>query len=73
MNMRDMPIYRVLHKPHHRTGDKWCVYPLYDFAHGQEDSIEGALAQGRKGTVRSGAHDPCVGFLRGEVRAVYCK
>jgi len=41
MNMRDMPIYRILHKTHHRTGDKWCIYPLYDFAHGQEDSIEG--------------------------------
>lgn len=41
MNMRDMPIYRILHKHHHRTGDKWCIYPLYDFAHGQEDSIEG--------------------------------
>mmetsp|Transcript_111614 Transcript_111614/g.240626 ORF Transcript_111614/g.240626 Transcript_111614/m.240626 type:complete len:732 (+) Transcript_111614:80-2275(+) len=41
MNMRDMPIYRILHKEHHRTGKKWCIYPLYDFAHGQEDSIEG--------------------------------
>eukprot|EP00405_Crypthecodinium_cohnii_P013917 CAMPEP_0206448342 /NCGR_PEP_ID=MMETSP0324_2-20121206/17408_1 /ASSEMBLY_ACC=CAM_ASM_000836 /TAXON_ID=2866 /ORGANISM="Crypthecodinium cohnii, Strain Seligo" /LENGTH=747 /DNA_ID=CAMNT_0053917453 /DNA_START=38 /DNA_END=2281 /DNA_ORIENTATION=- len=41
MNMRDMPIYRIMHKSHHRTGDKWCIYPLYDFAHGQEDSIEG--------------------------------
>jgi len=41
MNMRDMPIYRIQHKKHHRTGDKWCIYPLYDFAHGEEDSIEG--------------------------------
>mmetsp|Transcript_27704 Transcript_27704/g.78405 ORF Transcript_27704/g.78405 Transcript_27704/m.78405 type:complete len:721 (+) Transcript_27704:134-2296(+) len=41
MAMRDMPIYRILHQSHHRTGDKWCVYPLYDFAHGQEDAIEG--------------------------------
>jgi len=41
MNMRDMPIYRILHKEHHRTGNKWKVYPLYDFAHGQEDAIEG--------------------------------
>lgn len=41
MNMRDMPIYRILHKSHHQTGDKWCIYPLYDFAHGQEDAIEG--------------------------------
>merc|ERR1712056_31795 len=41
MNMRDMPIYRILHKSHHKTGNKWNIYPLYDFAHGQEDSIEG--------------------------------
>lgn len=41
MNMRDMPIYRILHKHHHNTGNKWCVYPLYDFAHGEEDAIEG--------------------------------
>jgi len=41
MSMRDMPIYRIVHKSHHRTGDKWCIYPLYDFAHGQEDAIEG--------------------------------
>lgn len=41
MNMRDPVIYRVLHKTHHRTGDKWCVYPMYDFAHPIEDAIEG--------------------------------
>jgi len=41
MSMRDMPLYRIMHKKHHRTGDKWCIYPLYDFAHGQEDAIEG--------------------------------
>lgn len=41
MNMRDPPMYRILHKEHHRTGNKWCIYPLYDFAHGQEDAIEG--------------------------------
>lgn len=40
-NMRDMALYRIMHKKHHRTGDKWCIYPLYDFAHGQEDAIEG--------------------------------
>ena len=40
MNMRDPPLYRVMHKPHHNTGDKWCIYPLYDYAHGQEDAIE---------------------------------
>lgn len=41
MNMRDPVIYRVAHADHHRTGDKWCIYPMYDFAHGLEDSIEG--------------------------------
>lgn len=41
MNMRDPVIYRVAHMPHHRTGDKWCIYPMYDFAHPIEDAIEG--------------------------------
>jgi len=41
LNMRDPVLYRILHEPHHRTGDEWCIYPMYDFAHGQCDSIEG--------------------------------
>jgi len=41
LNMRDPIIYRILKATHHRTGDKWCIYPTYDFAHGQSDSIEG--------------------------------
>jgi len=41
LNMRDPVIYRILHASHHRTGDKWCIYPMYDFAHGLCDSIEG--------------------------------
>lgn len=41
MHLRDPILYRILFKPHHRTGDKWCIYPMYDFAHGQCDSIEG--------------------------------
>jgi glutaminyl-tRNA synthetase len=41
LNMRDPVMYRILHATHHRTGDQWCVYPTYDFAHGQSDSIEG--------------------------------
>ncbi|MDP3284517.1 MAG: glutamine--tRNA ligase, partial [Desulfobacterales bacterium] len=41
LNMRDPVIYRILHADHHRTGGKWCVYPMYDFAHGLSDSIEG--------------------------------
>jgi len=41
LNMRDPVMYRILHAPHHRQGDKWCIYPMYDWAHGLEDSIEG--------------------------------
>ena len=41
MNMRDPVIYRVAHMEHHRTGDQWCIYPMYDFAHPIEDAIEG--------------------------------
>jgi glutaminyl-tRNA synthetase len=41
INMRDPVMYRVLRATHHRTGDRWCIYPTYDFAHGQSDSLEG--------------------------------
>ena len=41
LNMRDPIMYRILHRSHHRTKDKWCIYPTYDWAHGQSDSIEG--------------------------------
>ncbi len=41
INMRDPVLYRILHAAHHRTGDTWCIYPTYDWAHGQSDSIEG--------------------------------
>jgi glutaminyl-tRNA synthetase len=41
LNMRDPVMYRIMHVPHHRTGTKWCIYPTYDWAHGQSDSIEG--------------------------------
>ena len=40
LNLRDPIMYRILHAEHHRTGNKWCIYPMYDFAHGQSDSIE---------------------------------
>lgn len=40
MHLRDPLLYRIKHASHHRTGDKWCIYPMYDFAHGQSDSIE---------------------------------
>ncbi len=41
LNLRDPVMVRILHAEHHRTGDKWCIYPMYDWAHGQSDSIEG--------------------------------
>ncbi|MBE3555301.1 MAG: glutamine--tRNA ligase/YqeY domain fusion protein [Thermicanus sp.] len=41
LNMRDPVLYRILHAPHHRTGDRWCIYPMYDFAHPLGDAIEG--------------------------------
>ncbi len=41
LNMRDPVMYRILHAPHPRTGNRWCIYPMYDFAHGQSDFIEG--------------------------------
>jgi glutaminyl-tRNA synthetase len=41
MNLRDPVLYRIRHAHHHRTGDRWCIYPSYDFAHGQSDAIEG--------------------------------
>ena len=41
LNLRDPVMYRILHAEHHRTGNKWCIYPMYDYAHGQSDAIEG--------------------------------
>jgi glutaminyl-tRNA synthetase len=41
LNLRDPVMYRIIHASHHRTGDEWCIYPMYDYAHGQSDSIEG--------------------------------
>jgi glutaminyl-tRNA synthetase len=41
LNLRDPVMYRIMHAHHHRTGDKWCIYPMYDWAHGQSDSLEG--------------------------------
>ncbi len=41
INMRDPAMYRIVHKPHHRTGEKWKIYPMYDWSHGQNDSMEG--------------------------------
>jgi len=48
MNMRDPVMYRILHATHHRTGDEWCIYPMYDYAHGQSDSLERVHARIRR-------------------------
>ena len=40
LNMRDPVLYRIVHAEHHRTGDKWCIYPMYDYTHGQSDALE---------------------------------
>ena len=40
VNLRDPVMYRIMHASHHRTGDKWCIYPMYDFTHGESDSME---------------------------------
>ena len=40
LNMRDPVLYRIVHASHHRTGDKWCIYPMYDFAHPVSDAID---------------------------------
>ena len=45
MHLRDPLMYRIMYATHHRTGDDWCIYPMYDFAHGQSDSIEGYYTQ----------------------------
>src|ERR1035437_9530839 len=41
VNMRDPVMYRIKHEDHHRSGNKWCIYPMYDYTHGESDSIEG--------------------------------
>ena len=41
INLRDPVMYRIRHMAHWRTGDKWCIYPMYDYAHGQSDALEG--------------------------------
>ena len=41
LNMRDPVMYRIMHKEHYRAGNKWCIYPMYDWTHGQSDSLEG--------------------------------
>jgi len=43
MHLRDPAVYRIKHADHHRTGDKWCIYPMYDFAHGESDYLEKIL------------------------------
>ena len=65
MNMRDPVIYRVAHMTHHNTGDKWCIYPMYDFAHPIEDAIEGITHS--ICTLEFEDHRPLYGWVVGEL------
>lgn len=67
MNMRDPVIYRILHSPHPRTGDAWCIYPMYDFAHGQSDWIEGVTHS--LCTLEFEAHRPLYDWCLREIQA----
>jgi len=69
LNMRDPVIYRILHQDHHRTGDKWCIYPMYDFAHGLSDSIEGVTHS--VCTLEFEDHRPLYDWLLDEVGAFH--
>ncbi len=66
LNMRDPVIYRILHSDHHRTGEKWCIYPMYDFAHGLSDSIEGVTHS--ICTLEFEDHRPLYDWLLNELR-----
>ena len=55
LNLRDPVMYRILHATHHRTGDAWCIYPMYDFAHGQSDSIEASRTRSARWSSRTTA------------------
>ena len=66
MNMRDPVIYRVAHMTHHRTGDTWCIYPMYDFAHPIEDAIEGITHS--ICTLEFEDHRPCMASRRRRTR-----
>lgn len=67
MNMRDPALYRIRNTSHHRTGDKWCIYPMYDFAHGFSDSIEGITHS--VCTLEFENHRPLYDWLLDEVEA----
>ncbi|MDP4193108.1 MAG: glutamine--tRNA ligase/YqeY domain fusion protein, partial [Bacteroidota bacterium] len=66
LNMRDPVIYRILRAKHHRTGDEWCIYPMYDFAHGLSDSIEGITHS--ICTLEFEAHRPLYDWFLDELR-----
>src|SRR3546814_9122732 len=65
INLRDPTLYRILHARHPRTGDAWCIYPTYDYAHGQSDAIEGI-------THRSEEHTSELQSLMRTSYAVFC-
>jgi len=64
--LRDPVMYRIIHKNHHRTGDKWCIYPTYDFAHGQSDAIEGITHS--LCTLEFEDHRPLYGWFLDEIK-----
>jgi len=69
LNMRDPVMYRILHAAHHRTGDNWCIYPTYDWAHGLEDSIEGITHS--ICTLEFEAHRPLYDWFLDELEAYH--
>jgi len=52
LNLRDPVLYRILHAEHPRTGDQWCIYPMYDWAHGQSDSIEASRTRSARSNLK---------------------
>ena len=72
-NMRDPVIYRINHMPHHRTGTKWCIYPMYDFAHPIEDAMEHIMEEAAKARIRCpllDSNDQCVLY---DYRPITCR
>ncbi len=68
LNLRDPVLYRIAHTPHHQTGDAWCIYPMYDWAHGQSDSIEGITHS--LCTLEFEDHNPLYGWFLAQL-AIY--
>jgi glutaminyl-tRNA synthetase len=72
INMRDPAIYRIRHASHHRTGDKWCIYPLYDYTHCISDALEGITIRSARSSSRITARST-IGCWRAWPRAASCR